>query len=86
METGHTEAVVDEAVTYVKDMLGLQPGDKSPYLEARHVQTESDRAKDPMRKSLDDLNKHSYDIRPKVTVGTKQALSPAERHADGPCR
>ena len=45
MEKEHTETVVDEAVTYVKDMLGLALGDKSPYLEARHVQTEIDRAK-----------------------------------------
>lgn len=86
METEDTETVVDEAVTYVKDMLGLPPGDKSPYLVARDVQTEIDRAKGSMRKSLDDLNEHSHDIRAKATVGTKRALSPAERHADGPCR
>ena len=55
METEHTETVVDEAVTYVKYMLGLPPGDKSPYLEARDMQTEIDRAKISMRKSLDDL-------------------------------
>ena len=59
METEHTETVVDEAVTYVKDMLGLPPGDKSPYLEARDVQTEIDRAKLSMRKSLDDLELNS---------------------------
>jgi hypothetical protein len=86
METEHTETVVDEAVTYVKDMLGLPPGDKSPYLEARDVQTEIDRAKLSMRKSLDDLDEQSLDIRAETMVGTKQALSPAEQHADGPCR
>jgi hypothetical protein len=86
MEKEHTETVVDEAVTYVKNMLGLPPGDKSPYLEARDMQAEIDRAKISMRKSLDDLNEHSHDIRAKTTVGTKQALSPAERRADGPCR
>jgi hypothetical protein len=86
METEHTETVVDEPVTYVKDVLGLSPGDKSPYLEARDVQTEIDRARISMRKSLDDLNRHSPDIRAKTTVGTKQPLSPAEQHADGPCR
>ena len=86
METKHTETVVDEAVTYVKDMLGLPPGDKSPYLEARDEKTQSDRAKNSIRKSLDDLNEHSLDIRAKPTVVTKQPLSPAEKHADGPCR
>ena len=86
MEKEHTETVVDEAVTYVKTMLGLPPGDKSPYHEARDMQTEIDRAKISMRKSLDDLNEHSHDIRARTTVGTKQVLSPAERHADGPCR
>jgi len=84
METEHTETVVDEAVTYVKDMLGLPPGDKSPYLEARDVQTQSDRAKISMRKSLDDLNEHSLDIRAKPTVGTKQALSHTDLYPDRP--
>ena len=86
MEKEHTETVVDEAVTYVKNMLGLPPGDKSPLLEARDMQAEIDRAKICMRNWLDDLNEHSHDIRAKTTVGTKQALSPAERRADGPCR
>jgi hypothetical protein len=45
-----------------------------------------DRTKISMRKSLDDLNEHSYDIRAKAIVATKQALSPAERHSDGPYR
>jgi len=31
METGHTEGVVEKAVAYVKDMLGIPPGDKTPH-------------------------------------------------------
>ena len=30
METKHTETVVEKAVAYVKDMLGLPPGDEYP--------------------------------------------------------
>ena len=41
METKHTETVVEKAVAYVKDMLGLRPGDKSPWGEASRVQTVS---------------------------------------------
>lgn len=42
-------------------------------------------AKTSMRKSLDDLNEHSHDIRAKAADAPKQTLSPAELHADGPC-
>jgi hypothetical protein len=42
-------------------------------------------AKSSMRKSLDDLNELSHEIRAKATNGPKQNLSPAELHADGPC-
>ena len=38
MKTEHTETVVEKAVAHMKDMLGLPPGDESPYSEASRVQ------------------------------------------------
>ena len=35
METEHTETVVEKAVAYVKDMLGIAPSDKTPDVEAK---------------------------------------------------
>ena len=35
METEHTETVVEKAVAYVKDMIGIPPGDKAPDVEAK---------------------------------------------------
>jgi len=35
METEHAETVVEKAVAYVKDMLGIPPGDRSPDVEAK---------------------------------------------------
>jgi hypothetical protein len=34
METGHTETVVEKAVAYVKDVLGIHPTDAPPDVEA----------------------------------------------------
>ena len=35
METEHPETVVEKAVAYVKDMLGIAPSDKTPDVEAK---------------------------------------------------
>jgi hypothetical protein len=35
METEHTETVVEKAVAYVKDMLGIPPGDHPPDVVAK---------------------------------------------------
>jgi hypothetical protein len=35
METEHTETVIERAVAYVKDALGMPPGDRTPEVEAR---------------------------------------------------
>jgi hypothetical protein len=39
METKHAETVVEKAVAYVKDKIGIQHGDKAPDVEAKHVDT-----------------------------------------------
>jgi hypothetical protein len=67
METEHTETVVEKAVAYVKDMLGIAPSDKTPDVEAKpeYVDTPPEvTAEDAMRldpnaytrKSVADLN------------------------------
>jgi hypothetical protein len=67
METEHTETVVEKAVAYVKDMLGIAPSDKTPDVEAKPEYADTPRevtAEDAMRldpnaytrKSVADLN------------------------------
>ena len=67
METEHTETVVEKAVAYVKDMLGIAPSDKTPDVEAKpeyvdtppEVTAENAMRLDPnayTRKSVADLN------------------------------
>jgi len=41
METEHTETVVDKAVAFVKDMLGMPPADKPPDVEAKPEYTDT---------------------------------------------
>jgi hypothetical protein len=35
METKQAETVVEKAVAYIKDKIGIQPGDKAPDVEAK---------------------------------------------------
>jgi len=67
METEHTETVVEKAVAYVKDMLGIAPSDKTPDVVAKPEYTDTPTevtAEDAMRldpnaytrKSVADLN------------------------------
>ena len=67
METEHPETVVEKAVAYVKDMLGIAPSDKTPDVEAKPEYTDTPTevtAEDAMRldpnaytrKSVADLN------------------------------
>ena len=39
METKHAETAVEKAVAYVKDKIGIQPGDKASDGEAKHFDT-----------------------------------------------
>ena len=41
METEHTETVVDKAVAFVKDMLGMPPADKPPDVVAKPEYTDT---------------------------------------------
>ena len=66
METEHPETVVEKAVAFVKDMLGIAPNDKTPDVEAKpeydnppEVTAEDAMRLDPnayTRKSVADLN------------------------------
>jgi len=41
METEHTETVAEKAVTYVKEMLGVQPAEHTPGVSASPERTET---------------------------------------------
>jgi hypothetical protein len=41
METEHNETVVEKAVAYVKDILGLPPGDRTPDVQADPAYTDA---------------------------------------------
>jgi hypothetical protein len=41
METEHTETVVEKAVAYVKDFLGIPPGDRTPDVVAKPEYTDT---------------------------------------------
>jgi hypothetical protein len=87
METEHTEGIVEKAVAYVKDMFGTPPyhrhvdSEGRPIMPATAAETglTSDNAMrlDPYTfKSAGELHVES--------ARTKEGLSPAELHADGP--
>ena len=90
METEHTEGIVEKAVAYVKDMFGTPPYHRHVDSEGRPVmpataatEVTSDDAMhlDPYTfKSVGELHIESA----RRDDGTKEPLSPAELHDDGP--
>jgi hypothetical protein len=58
METEHSETIVDKAVAYVKDMLGMPPADKPPDVVAKPEYT--DTAPEPTIEGAMRLDPHAY--------------------------
>ena len=57
METEHTETVVEKAVAYVKDKIGISPGDKAPDAKPDTPTSEDAKPLDPDTfKSVGDLH------------------------------
>jgi len=91
MEKEHTQNVVERAYAFVEDMFGLPHGDKTPYGQASPMvqmipaeaglTCDDAMGLDPYTfKSVGGLHIESA----ANDAGTKEPLSPAELHADGP--
>ena len=89
METPHTETVVDKAVTFVKDMLGI-PTDAAPDVEAKpeyHDTAPEITAENAMRldpnayttKTVEELNAESY-VRPVGDSETERLRREVDEH------
>jgi hypothetical protein len=69
METEHTETVVEKAVAYVKDMLGIPPGDRTPDVEAKPEYTDTA----PELTSDDAMRLHPYTTKSVAEVNAESA-------------
>ena len=89
METPHTETVVEKAVTFVKDMLGI-PTDTAPDVEAKpeyHDTAPEITAENAMRldpnayttKTVEELNADSY-VRPVADSETERLRREVDEH------
>ena len=77
METEHAETVVEKAVAYVKDVLGITP-DTAPELTV-----EDALRLDPNAYTLKSIAEVYLESAPR-SDGAKEERCPAELHADGP--
>jgi len=77
METEHAETVVEKAVAYVKDVLGIAP-DTAPELTVEDAMR-----LDPNAYTLKSVAEVYLESAPRAD-GPKEKRSPAELHADGP--
>ena len=71
METEHTETVVEKAVAYVKDMLGIPPGDPTPDVVAKPEY--SDTAPEPSSDDAMRLDPHAYTMKSVAEVNAESA-------------
>ena len=71
METEHTETVVEKAVAYVKDMLGIPPGDRTPDVEAKPQY--SDAAPELTSEDAMRLDPHAYTLKSVAEVNAESA-------------
>ena len=76
METEHTETVVEKAVAYVKDMLGIPPGDRTPDVEAKPEY--SDTAPELTSEDAMRLDPHAY-----TTKSVAEVNADSARREDG---
>jgi hypothetical protein len=91
METKHTETVVEKAVAYVKDMFGISPVDKASDGEANRVVRMNPEGAGLTCDDAMGLDPYTFKSVAELHVkkaanddGTKERLSPAELHDDGP--
>ena len=71
METEHSEGVVEKAVAYVKDLLGIPPGDHTPHAEEPPIGVDTApelTSRDAMR-----IEPHEYELSSAAELNAESA-------------
>ena len=79
METEHSETIVDKAVAYVKDMLGMPQADNPPDVVAKPEYT--DTAPEPTIEGAMRLDPHAYAFN-KIVERSRQSTATSREIAD----